>query len=319
MKKVLMTDHPWPDVDIERSILAEVPAELIEAPTGDAATLARLAGEAEAIMTCWAKVPREVIDAAPRCHTISRMGIGLDNIDVTYATSRGIVVTNVPDYCFEEVAEHTIALLFSLARKVALYHHQSKSGRYDLNEGPELRRIAGQTLGIVGLGQIGCRVAEKALALGLKVVAHTLPGSPTVPGVGLTSFDELLATADYVTLHAPLTESTRHLISRDALAKMKPTAYLINTARGGLLDSTALAAALAENRLAGAALDVQEQEPPDLGQPPYNDRRVIVTPHAAFLSAESLENLRHRVARQVADRLLGRVPENVVNREVLGK
>ena len=315
--KVLITDYAWPDVEIERSTLAEIDAELIVAEKSqqDAAGLTALAGQhqVDAIMTNWAKVPQAVIAASPKCRIVSRLGIGLDNIDVAYCTSRGIPVTNIPDYCLIEVAEHALALLLSLSRKVAFYHHETKLGRYQLQAGPKLRRIEGQSLGIVGLVNIGRKLAEKALGIGLQVLATSRSGKSSLAGVKIVSLEELLAASDYVSLHLPMTPQTKHLIGAAQLAKLKPSAYLINTARGGLIDTAALAAALAENRLAGAALDVQDPEPPDLAQPPYNDPRVIITPHAAFVSEESLADLRLRVARQVAKRLTGGVPENVVN------
>lgn len=314
---VLITDYAWPDVAIERRTLAEIDAELIVAEKNqqDAAGLAALAGQhqVDAIMTNWAKVPQAVIEASPKCRIVSRLGIGLDNIDVAYCTSRGIPVTNIPDYCLIEVAEHALALLLSLSRKVAFYHHETKGGRYQLQAGPKLRRIEGQTLGIVGLGNIGRKLAEKALGLGLTVIATSRSGKSSLPGVNIVSLDELLAVSDYVSLHVPMTPQTKHMIGAAQLARMKPSAYLINTARGGLIDTSALTVALQQGQLAGAALDVQDPEPPDLSQPPYNDPRVIITPHAAFVSEESLADLRLRVARQVAARLTGGVPENVVN------
>jgi D-3-phosphoglycerate dehydrogenase / 2-oxoglutarate reductase len=319
LHRVLLTDYAWPDLDMERSILAEACAELIVADQRDAATLARLASEHEvdAIMTNWANVPADVIEASPKCRIVSRLGIGLDNIDVACATRRGIVVTNVPDYCLIEVAEHTLALLLALARKVAWYHMQTKVGHYDLQSGPLLRRIEGQTLGLVGLGNIGRVVAHKAQALGLKVLGTTRTPKQMPPDVEWRTLDQLLSESDFVSLHLPSTPETRHLIGREQLARMKPTAYLINTSRGALVDEMALGEALEQGRLAGAALDVQSQEPPPLAQPPFNDPRVIVTPHAAFASVESLANMRSRAARQVADRLQGRRPENVVNPQVL--
>jgi D-3-phosphoglycerate dehydrogenase len=314
---VLITDYAWPDVEIERRTLAEIDAELIVAEKNhqDAAGLAALAGQhqVDAIMTNWAKVPQAVIEASPKCRIVSRLGIGLDNIDVAYCTSREIPVTNIPDYCLIEVAEHALALLLSLSRKVAFYHHETKGGRYQLQAGPKLRRIEGQTLGIVGLGNIGRKLAEKALGLGLTVIATSRSGKSSLPGVNIVSLDELLAVSDYVSLHVPMTPQTKHMIGAAQLARMKPSAYLINTARGGLIDTSALTVALQQGQLAGAALDVQDPEPPDLSQPPYNDPRVIITPHAAFVSEESLADLRLRVARQVAARLTGGVPENVVN------
>lgn len=315
--RVLLTDYAWADVEIERRTLTQIDAELIVAPKDqqDAASLAALAKEhqVDAIMTNWAKVPQPVIEASPKVRIVSRLGIGLDNIDVAYCTSRGIPVTNIPDYCLIEVAEHALALLLSLSRKVAFYHYETQNGRYQLQAGPTLRRIEGQTLGIVGLGNIGRKLAEKARGLGLKMLATSRSRKEPMLGVEFVELDELLASSDYISLHTPLTKDTRHMIGAAQLAKLKPSAYLINTARGGLIDPAALAAALQAGQLAGAALDVQDPEPPDLSQPPYNDPRVIVTPHAAFVSAQSLENLRSRVARQVATRLGGGVPECVVN------
>jgi D-3-phosphoglycerate dehydrogenase len=316
--KVLLTDYAWPDLDIERSILAEAHAELIAAPAHDTDTLRRLAADVDAIMTTWANVPESVIAASPRLRIVARLGIGLDNIDVEAATRRGVLVTNVPDYCLTEVAEHALALLLALARKIAWYHAETKVGHYRLQAGPTLRRIEGQTLGIVGYGHIGRVVARKAQALGLRVLVTGRRGLLQLPqGINWTPLDELLCESDYVSLHVPLTDETRHLIGAPQLARMKPTAYLINTARGGLVDHGALVAALEANQLAGAGLDVQDPEPPDLSRPPYNDPRVIVTPHAAFASAESLEALRSRAAKQVAACLLGRRPENLVNPDVL--
>jgi D-3-phosphoglycerate dehydrogenase len=268
-------------------------------------------------MTNWSDVTAQLIDAATKCRIIARLGIGLDNIDVRHATRRGIPVTNVPDYCLIEVAEHTIALVLALARKIGVFHENAGAGRYDLSAGFPLRRIEGQTFGIVGLGQIGRRVAAKAQALGLHVLATSRSRRDPMPGVAWADLQEVLSQSDFVSLHVPLNDETRGMIAARELALMKPAAFLINTARGGLLNHRDLAAALADGKLAGAALDVQDREPPDLSQPPYNDPRVIVTPHAAFYSSESVEELRRRVAHQVGVRLTGGRPENVVNPEVL--
>ncbi len=317
--QVLLTDYAWPDLEIESDILSRHDAELIVAEDQSAETLAAAAADnaVHAIMTNWANVPQAVIAASPNVQIVSRLGIGLDNIDVAFCTAQGIPVTNVPDYCVIEVAEHALAGMLALARKVALYHWETKQGRYELQAGPTLRRVEGQTLGIVGLGNIGRKLAEKALGLKMQVVA-TSRSSKTMPGVELVELNELLARSDYVSLHVPLAAATKHLIGAAQLAMMKPSAYLINTARGGVIDHAALAAALDKGQIAGAALDVQDPEPPDLSQPPYNDPRVIVTPHAAFVSEESLENLRSRAATQVGVRLSGERPESVVNPEVLG-
>ncbi len=314
---VLLTDYAWSNLDIETAILNRIDCEIRLPAATDPATLAAAAVGCDAIMTNWAKVPAAVIQAATGCKIVARLGIGLDNIDVAAATARGVMVTNVPDYCLIEVAEHALAQILALGRKIGWYHAATKAGKYELQAGPTLRRIEGQTLGIVGLGNIGRRLAEKAVALRMNVLATSRGRSQTVPGVQFVDLPELLAASDYISLHVPLTPQTKHLIGAAEFRQMKPSAYLINTARGGLIDAAALSVALKRGQLAGAALDVQDPEPPDLSQPPYTDPRVIVTPHAAFVSVESLVNLRSRTAQQVADALTGNLPENIVNPSVL--
>ncbi len=314
--RVLLTDHAWPHADMERELLAAGDAELIVAREMYPASLAILAADVNAILTCWAAVPAAVILAAKRCRIISRMGIGLDNIDIAAATRQGIVVTNVPDYCLAEVAEHTLALIFALARNVAFFHRETFAGRYDRSLAAPMHRLAGRTLGLIGCGAIGRQVATRAAALGLKVIATTRRRESLGNAVAWVDLPTLLAESDFVSLHLPLSEGTRHVINADALRQMKPSAFLINTSRGGLIDHTALAAALAEDRLAGAALDVQDPEPPVLSVSPYNHSRVIVTPHVAFLSEESLRELRTRACAQVLACLHGQRPENVVNPDV---
>lgn len=316
MPTALYTDFPWADIDVERAILAEVNCDIIPSPDNKEGTLIQLASGVDVILTCWAPVTARVIDAADRCRHIARTGIGLDNIDVCRATERGILVTNVPDYCINEVAEHALALIFALARNIAGYHLATKHSEYDLVAGLPVERISGKTLGIVGLGQIGKILASRAQAVSMRVVG-TNRSRQTPAGVEWLPLDKLLAVSDYISLQVPLTPETRHLINRQTLASMKPSAYLINTSRGGLIDHAALAEGLAEGRLAGAALDVQDPEPPNLAKPPYNHPRVIVTPHVAFYSSQATEELRTRVARQVASFLRGDVPENMINPQVL--
>lgn len=311
--RVLLTDRAWPDSSIEREVLKVVDAEVVEAPAADEETLARLAADVDAIGTNWANVTRKVIEHSPRCQVISRFGIGLDNIAVDVATQRGIPVTNVPDYCVTEVAEHTLALLLAAARNIGYFQLHTKAGEYKLQAAPPMRRLSGQTLGLIGLGRIGSAVAERARAFGMQVLAHTASGLSRDPGVQVTSLEHLLKTSDYVSLHAPATAATKDLIGLPQLQWMKPTAWIINTSRGALLNPDALWSALQQNLIAGAALDVFSPEPPDLSLPLYRDERVIVTPHAAFVSEESVSELRHRAAKQIAAVLSGQVPENVVN------
>jgi D-3-phosphoglycerate dehydrogenase len=316
-QRVLISDYSWPDVEIERGILAQGGAELVVAPASDLATLSNLAGGVDAIMTCWAAIPAEVIKLVENCRVVARLGIGLDNIDVDFCTRQGIPVTNVPDYCQVEVAEHTLALLLALARNIGIFHQDARQGVYARDHGPPLLRLAGRTLGLVGLGGIGRMVADKATGLGLRVIATRRDLSRAAGEIPTMPLGELLAQSDFVSLHLPLDDTNNQLIGGPELAMMKPGSFLINTARGGLVDHQALAAALQSGQLAGAALDVQDPEPPPLDEPPYNHPHVIVTPHSAFISQESLLDLRTRASNQVVQCLHGEVPDNLVNPEVL--
>ncbi len=317
--RVLITDRAWPDCSIERDVLKSVGAEVVEAPRTDEQTLISLARDADAIGTNWAPVTANVIRAASRCKTVARFGIGLDNISVTTATGLGIPVTNVPDYCVSEVSDHALALLLAAARNVAFFHARTKAGEYQLSAGAPMRRLSEMTLGLIGFGHIARALFPKARALGMTVIANTRRLDDCGTGCTMVPLDELLVRSDFVSLHAPLTDSTRHMISGPQLARMKSTAWLINTSRGGLIDNAALEAALAAGRIGGAALDVFEPEPPDLSDALYKNERVIVTPHAAFVSAESLHELRLRASRQIADALEGKRPANVVNPEVYAR
>lgn len=314
--RVLLTDRPWPDSDTEREILAGVGAELVEAPASDESTLCELAGDCQAIATCWAPVTEAVIRACDDCRIVARLGIGLDNIDVETASSLGIPVTNVPDYCVSEVVHHALALILACARKVAFYNQQAKAGKYELQAGSPLRRIEGQVLGLVGFGPIARTLFAKARSLGFEVIAHTPSSSDYGTGCSMVSFDELLDRSDFISLHAPFTQQSSRMFGRKQFERMQGSAYLINTSRGGLVDHAALGQAIESGQIAGAALDVFDPEPPDLSEPLFRDPRVIVTPHAAFLSQESLNDLRTRAMHQIADALQGRRPENVVNPEI---
>jgi D-3-phosphoglycerate dehydrogenase len=313
--RVLQTDRAWPDSTIEREILAPVGAELLEAPAIDESTLTALARDVDAIITNWARVTTAVVRGTSHCRVICRTGIGLDNIDVASATALGIPVTNVPDYCVGEVADHALALLLACARQIGFFHLRTKKGEYRLQAAPPMPRLAGKVLGLIGLGRIGRSLAARARALGMEVVAHTPSGNAHGLDCRMVALDELLERSDFVSLHAPLTEATRHILGRPQFERMKRSAWLINTARGALVDHSDLANALEQNLIGGAALDVFDPEPPDLTAPLFRDERVIVTPHAAFVSEESLIELRTRVARQVRDVLEGRRPECVVNPE----
>lgn len=317
--RVLITDYVWPDVDLERRILSTVGAEAVVSPTGSEDDLARLAVDCDAIMTCFAQVTPRVVKAAERCIHVARYGIGVDNIAVDVATELGILVTNVPAFCVDEVAEHALGMLLACARKIPSYDRAIRDGRWDLQAGKPLYRIRGRTLGIVGFGKIGRTLAEKACGLGMRILAHDpylreLP--PGSPKADLCDLDTLLRESDLVSVHVPLTADTRAMIGEDQLRKMKQGACLVNTSRGAVIDVAALARALREGWIAGAGLDVLPQEPP-VDSPLLGLENVILTPHASFYSEESLVDLQTDTAEEVARVLGGRKPIHVVNPEVL--
>ena len=252
-KRVLITDHAWPDVQVESAILQAAGLQVLDAPTSDEATLCSLAVEALAIMTCFGQVTSRVIDSARGLQVVARFGVGVDNIAVETASARGIPVTYVPDYCVAEVAEHALALLLSLARGIARYDRSVKARGWDLSVAAPLRRLEGQTLGLIGYGRIGSRLGAKARGLGMRVLANgPRVHAGTSDDVVAVELDELLAESDFVSLHVPLKSETRGLVDESVLRRMKSSAFLINTARGGLVDTVALTQALREGWIAGS-------------------------------------------------------------------
>ena len=318
--KTLITDYVWHSIEPERQVLAEVGAELIAAETGDESELKTLAPTMDGILTCWNPVREPVIAAAKKCQVIARYGIGIDNIDVEAATEQGIVVTNVPAYCMDEVSDHAMGLLLACARKIPRFDRAVRNRTWDQNIGPEMHRIRGKTLGIVGFGRIGQAIIPKAKAFGLTINVCSPRTDPELiqqHGAQKVSFQELLTTSDFITIHAPLTQETEHMFSDTEFRAMKPTAYLINTARGGIVDTAALTTALRNGDIAGAGLDVLETEPPDENEELLTLDNAIVTPHAAFVSADAILELEVTAARCVAQVLTGQLPESVVNPSVL--
>jgi D-3-phosphoglycerate dehydrogenase len=313
LKRVLVTDRAWPDLTVERDVLDSLGVTLVEPDGDDPAAMVALGPELDAILTCWRTVPPALLDAAARCRIVSRYGIGLDNIPVARATELGILVTNVPDFCLDEVSDHAMALLLAAARRIVPFATETSSGTWQPSGGRELPRLRGKTLGIVGYGNIGRRLAPKALAFGMRVLVHTprLTRGPRDDGTTATaSLDELLRESEFVSLHLPATAETRGLIGESALRAMKPTAWLINTSRGALVD---------EKWIAGAALDVLATEPPPVDHPLLGRPNAIVTPHVAFASAEAVEDLRRRAAEHVACVLRGERPPHIVNPQVLSQ
>ena len=317
---VLITDYAWPTLAIEEAILSKVEATLVVAERGDEAELVQLAPCADAILTCWQPVTPAVVDAAVRCRHISRYGVGLDNIAVERASAQGIVVTNVPDFCVEEVSDHAMALLLACARGVVGFDRATRRGSWDNKGQGALPRLRGQTLGLIGFGNSARALLPKARGFGLRVIAYTprlAADALAAPDIATQDLDFLLEEADYISIHAPLTAATRHLFNERAFRFMKPTAYLINTSRGAIIDESALCKALDQGWLAGAALDVLTQEPPPSDHPLLHREDVLITPHAAFYSSAAIEELARKAAQHVAQTLRGETPSHIVNPQVL--
>lgn len=296
-ERILICDHPWPDLRIEREILSGAGLEAVEAPDPSEATLASLAADVRGIVTCFARVTARVIAAPADLAIVARFGTGVDMIDLDAARGRGAVVTNVPEYCTDEVAEHALALLLALVRGVVRLDGQVRAGRWSADPGP-LGRIVGSTVGVVGFGKTGRALARRLSALGAEVLVHARRRDDEAAGVRHVGLDELLASCDAISLHLPLTDETAGLVDEAFLRKMRPGAVLVNTARGGLVDSAALAAALRSGHLGGAAVDVLPAEPP-ADEPLLDAPNLVVTPHVAYISEASVATLRRLACEDV--------------------
>jgi len=316
--RVAVADSVFPNLDTARDVLRGV-ADLQLAPEATPDAILTIAAGADALLVTYAKITADMIGQMTRCRIISRFGIGVDNVDLAAATAAGIVVTKVPDYCLDEVSDHAMALLLALVRKIPSSNAQVHAGRWEMKAVVPIHRLRGTVLGLAGFGRIPQLVAPKAKAFGMRVIAFD-PFAPadvlTRAGVEPVDFPQLLAQSDYISIHTPLLPETRNLFSTDALSRMKPTAYLINTARGPIVDEAALARALDAGQLAGAALDVMPNEPP-AGSPLIGRGDVIITPHTSFYSEESLLELQRKAAEEVAAVLTGQPPRNPVNPEAL--
>ena len=314
---VVVTDHVFPGLEQERAILgaaghelryerdARSPEDVIQASVG-----------ADAVLNCYAPMPAEVIEALAGCRIIARYGIGLDTIDIPAATARGILVSNVPDYCIDEVSDHALALILALGRGVVRLDRSVRAGSWNPMVARPLHRLRGRTLGLIGFGRIARRLAEKAAPIGFELLAtdpYVQPEAIEAAGVGAVGLEELLERADVVSVHAPMTEENRHLIAAPELGRMRPGAVLINTSRGPLVDLDAVREALAARHLGGVALDVFESEPPAADDPLFERDDVVVTPHAAFYSEEAVEEQQRKAAEQVVAALAGLIPTYAVN------
>ena len=319
--KVVLTDYVWESLDVEKKTLAGL-AELVPLQTKKPDEFIAEAADCDALLNTYAgPITAEVMARMPRCRIIARYGIGVDTIDLDAATAAGIIVTNNPTYCIEEVAEHTMALLLACARKVVFYDRLVRSGRWEVPPGKPLFRLAGATLGLVGFGNIARQVAVRAAAFGMNVLysdPYVKDGEFDAPGKA-ADLDTVLRDSDFVSIHPPLMPQTRGMISDDALGKMKKSAWLVNCARGPIVDTEALVRALDAGRIAGAALDTTDPEPLPNPHPLRERDNVIVNPHVAWYSETAMVGLQAGAPGEVRRVLTGQWPVNVVNRAVKGK
>jgi D-3-phosphoglycerate dehydrogenase len=318
-QKIIITDCDHPSVEIERKVLNEIKPELVLAHCHTEDEVIEVAHDTDGIINQYAPITRRVIESLKRCKVIARYGVGVDNIDVEAATEHKIIVANVPDYCVDEVSTHAMALILACARGITLLDRKIREKRWDFTLAKPLFRTQGKTLGLFGLGQIARAVAQKASGFGFKVIAYDPYVSKVDSGIGLVEFSQLLSDSDFISIHAPLTKETKYVFGENELKTMKKTAYLINTARGPIVDEKALYNALENRWIAGAALDVMEKEPPDGGSSLLKLDNLIITPHISFYSEESYIELKTKVAEAVLSVLKGELPRAIVNPQVILK
>jgi len=312
-RSCVITDFMGDDPSLEEELLSAAGFDVFVAPATDPATWADEAVTADAILTRHAPIRAETIERLERCKVISRYGTGHDNIDIDQAAAQDIVVTNVPGYGTEEVADHTMTLLLMAARHTDVLRASIEGGGWTPDPLPPIKRLRGRRLGLLGIGRIGAAVAERAQAFGLEVRAHDPFVDIPPQGVTLTdSIDDLVEASDYISLHAPLTPDTHHVLDADRLARLPEGAIVINVARGGLLDLDAAIESLEAGHLGGVAIDVAEQEPLPPDHPARNHPGVFLTPHVGYFSLASVEEAKRRSVGEIIRVVAGEPAENPV-------
>lgn len=301
MEKVLITDYGFTDIQQETALIAGAGFSVQSAQCKTAEEVLQHGSDAVALLVQWAPVNAAVIDGLQHCRLIVRYGIGVDNVDLEAAKRKGIVVCNVPDYCIAEVADHTVSLALALARQLTATHNRTISGEWKIIPPLPARPLYEMKFATVGFGRIAREVQKRVGAFGFRKLAYDpyIPGEDmAAQGVSYAGFDEIVETADIISLHLPLTPPTRHLVNRDVLKRMKKGAIMVNTSRGGLIDTEALAHALAEGRLS-AGLDVFEEEPLPVTHPLMTCGNVILTSHTAWYSERSVPTLQRMAAEEL--------------------
>ena len=318
--RIVITECDHDTFDLEQQVADDANAELVLTQSRSAAEIIANAARADGILVQYASITAEVMDALPELRVIGRYGVGVDSVDVEAATARGIAVCNVPDYGTEAVSDHALALTLGASRGIARLDRGMRAGAFDLVAVRPVHQIAGRVFGVVGMGLIGSATARKAAGLGYRVIGCDIKAGGESPfgGFPAVSLEELLQQSHVVSLHTPLDENTRGMIGSDEIAAMRSDAILVNTSRGGVVDTSALVEALRKGSIAGAAIDVHETEPLPPGHPLMEFDSVVLTPHLAWYTEESYEELKQRTMANVVDVCAGRTPRNILNPQVLG-
>ncbi|WP_034261747.1 C-terminal binding protein [Bacillus sp. J33] len=308
--KVLLTDYEFENLKYEDEVFAEsgLDIEFVKAQCKTEEQVIRQAKQADAILNQYAPISRRVIESLDNAKVISRYGVGVNTIDLDAANEKGITVANVPDYGMEEVSNHALALLLSWARKVTLLNNEVKRGNWDFKACVPIHRFNSQTVGVLGFGRIPRRFIEKVKPLGFKAAAYdpfVSAEDMAAAGVQKMELDEIIREADYLSVHVPLIKDTFHMLNAESFSQMKKNAVIINTARGPIIDEKALIEALEKGIIAGAALDVTEEEPISIDSPLLQMDNVIITPHSAWYSEEAMVELRQKAAKNIVQVLKG--------------
>jgi len=318
---VVHTDAaPNEDLSTETALFDAAGARLVRAGGPPEAALIEAVRDADALIVVRSLLTPRVAEALARCQVVARTGVGYDTLDVPALTAHGVMAVNLPDIWTDEVANQALALLLALNRRLLPLDRGVRAGKWRGFEQPHIGPITGETMGIVGYGRIGSAFARRCSALGMRILAYDPyrgeSVDPTTGAAFVPSLDTLLAESDYVSLHCPLSTETRHLIGVEQLRRMRPAAFLINTARGSVVDEQALIAALQAGTIAGAGIDAFEQEPPDPASPLLKLENVVLSPHNAFFSDAAVARMHRRIAEEIIAVLNGGWPDNLLNPEV---
>jgi D-3-phosphoglycerate dehydrogenase len=321
MAKIVVTDSDFEVSDIEQKMIEEAGIEFARFQDRSASGIIANCADADGIITSYGQLTAEVFAALPQLQVVSRTGVGVDTVDLPAASEHGVAVCNVPGYATEVVSDHAIAMAMALLRRLPEINADVHNGIWDYARHRPLGQVYGRTFGVVGMGDIGRAVARKASGLGFKVIcwSHSLvPGRRTPEGYEIVSYDDLLKHSDVVSFHTALVPATHHLLNADNIKLLKKDCIVINTSRGAVIDTTAIAAALKADAIWGAGIDVFEEEPIATDDPLMSAPHALLTPHAAYWSEESGVELRTRSAQNAIDVVLGREPHDCLNKQVFG-